>query len=65
MQWREIKGKGGGWGIHVESLVDRYRWTDLYACKNGLHCSKMNMLNALDFPIYSSCIFSSKLEFSI
>jgi hypothetical protein len=30
MQWREIKGKGGGRGIHVESLVDRYRWTDFF-----------------------------------
>jgi len=42
------KGGGGGVGIHAESLVDRYRWTDFYACKNGLCCSKMNMLNALD-----------------
>jgi hypothetical protein len=43
------KGQGRGGGIHVRSLVDRYRWTDFYAFKNGLHCSKMNILNALDF----------------
>ncbi len=46
-----------GWQIQMDWLF--------YACKNGLHCSKMNMLMPLIFPIYSSCIFSSKLEFSI
>jgi hypothetical protein len=49
MERDKEQGEGGRGGIYVENLVDRYRWTDFYACKNGLHCSKMNMLNALDF----------------